>query len=202
MRRKYIRYSPEVADRLCALTAEGHTLAGVAALPDMLGLASLFRWMRERPELAARCRKARARRAVVLKQRGPRGGGRRREAMPLYSRAIAEAICDRIGEGRTTRQIAAEPGMPPMGTLYLWLRREPEFAQMFGWACEMRGEALADEIMQIADHWHDEWRLTVAASPPGAAPTEREALARARLRIGVRIGRHAQLSPRRYRLER
>ena len=203
MPRKYAPYSAELADRLCVLIADGLSMRDMAALPGMPARWTLNRWMQRRSDFAARVRDARAGRAFAIRRIGPRDAPRR-GPMPLYSEAIADRICERITQGWTTCQIAAEPGMPPVARLYKWLNCHPEFARMFAWACEARTDALADEVVEIADACEAEWRLVIGAADyqPGQAPTARDLLDRARLMIDARMKRFGPLTPKRYRVGR
>ncbi len=200
MPRRYASYSPELAERLCALAAEGHTLESAADEPGMPTRNTLCRWLATRPELRARHREAQARRTGVFKRRWPRKGGQR-ERMPLYSPELAETICDAVADGLAVREVLARPGMPPTATMYLWLDRHPEFGRMFAFACHVREQALADECLTIADTCLD------GPDPAGdeAGGADRPPLTvgmrieLARLRIEARKQRLGHLTPKRYR---
>jgi hypothetical protein len=58
-----LSYSLELADRICAAIAEGHTLRTACSDPDMPSTASVMKWQRERPEFAQALDRAREFRA-------------------------------------------------------------------------------------------------------------------------------------------
>lgn len=68
----------------------------------------------------------------------PRGGPVPR--VP-YSRALGEAICERIEAGDSLKEIAASEGFPPFSTLRGWLRIHPEFADRMAEALATAGKA-------------------------------------------------------------
>lgn len=48
-----------------------------------------------------------------------------------YHPTIGAVICQRILEGETVRQVTADPGMPSYVTLFHWLKRHEDFAEMY-----------------------------------------------------------------------
>lgn len=63
-----------------------------------------------------------------------------------------EAICEKIIDGKTTRQIASEAGVG-IGTLFSWLepKAHPERAERYARALAARGENMAERVMQEAE---------------------------------------------------
>jgi hypothetical protein len=68
-----------------------------------------------------------------------------------YDEETASSICVRIANGQPLRKICMEEGMPVQSTVYVWLTRFPEFAEMYARAREDQADTLADEIQAIAD---------------------------------------------------
>jgi hypothetical protein len=95
-----------------------------------------------------------------------------------YSPELAEAVCERIVRGESVRAIGRDPAMPAASTLWLWLRRRPDFAAMYAWAKAVQMDLLAEEIIAIADGGGDVRHL--------------------RLRIDARKWLMARLAPKRY----
>jgi hypothetical protein len=134
-------YGPEVAQKICALIEEGHSLVSICARSDMPARGTVDRWRKGRPAFAA------AFDAAQAVAGGPRRGGR-----PTgYCEAAALALCERLGDGQAMHRICAEPGMPAQGTVHLWLKRYPEFAAMVATAREIQAQRLHDEVREIAD---------------------------------------------------
>ncbi len=195
MTRRNVRCSYALMERLIDRMAGGETIASLAADPALPALATLYRWLKTHPELRERLGEARARRTWMMRRRWPRKGGRF-EPAPLYSEALAQSICEGVLDGLTVHEVLAAPGMPHVATLYNWLNRHPAFARMFAIACHLRNQALADEVLAIAE--------TCLETPdePGRPPlTVRDRIDRAKLQIDGRKWRLASLTPKRYRLE-
>jgi len=69
-----------------------------------------------------------------------------------YDKAIAQAICDRIAEGETLRDVCTSSRyFPNVATVYRWRLSHPEFADMMRIAREQWAETQADECIRIAD---------------------------------------------------
>ncbi len=68
-----------------------------------------------------------------------------------YTKAIGEAICERIGCGQSLTTICPLEGMPDMTTVWRWLRDFPEFHTMYVAARDAQADALAERILDISD---------------------------------------------------
>ena len=202
MTRPYIRCTPELFERLFVRIAAGETLTSLGADPALPSTSRMFVWLKAHPDLKARYDAACARRTDVLRKRWPRKGGRR-EQKPLYSEDLAWRICEGVIRGNAVREVLAAPGMPPVGTMYYWLDRYPEFARMFAWACRWRGEMLADEAIAIADGLNDPDPATEGGAPEPASEAqirlEWARLERAKQMIATRKQLYGSLTPKRYR---
>lgn len=69
----------------------------------------------------------------------------------MYSVVIADAICERLAEGESLRAICSDNSMPCKAAVFRWLSERPEFADQYARAREEQAEALADELVAIAD---------------------------------------------------
>ena len=75
----------------------------------------------------------------------------------LYSKDLAELICERILERneddnpRSLRDVCQDNDMPSEKTVYKWLTAHVEFATMYTRAREMRANMVADDTIEIAD---------------------------------------------------
>lgn len=83
----------------------------------------------------------------------PRGG--RNGAEPVYSRQIAEDICDRLAAGESLRRICREPGMPDEKAVRKWAHEDSERGRAFGpqyaRARTIGYERLVEDLLEIAD---------------------------------------------------
>lgn len=78
-----------------------------------------------------------------------------------YSEEVAGAICMEIMAGKSLRTICAGEDMPSASTVYAWLVQYPEFSAQYAHAREVQADALADEILEIADSETDPNRARV-----------------------------------------
>jgi hypothetical protein len=79
-----------------------------------------------------------------------------------YTDEIAKKICDRICQGEGLVRICEEKGMPAQGTVYIWLRDQPKFQEMYTRAREVQQDFHAEQLLEIADeepefHHHVGW---------------------------------------------
>jgi hypothetical protein len=68
-----------------------------------------------------------------------------------YSLELASKICELIADGNPLRRICKREDMPSAASVYLWLSRYKDFSDMYARAREDQADALADEIVEIAD---------------------------------------------------
>ena len=78
-----------------------------------------------------------------------RGG---RSGVPVYSKAIADEICDRLATGESLRSICRDARMPDEKAVRKWavLRRD-DFGPQYALARELGFESIAEEVIEIAD---------------------------------------------------
>ena len=96
-----------------------------------------------------------------------------------YSVDLARSICAEVSKMSVTRVVKLD-GMPCESTIYEWLQKHEEFAEMYARACEFRSEREAEAIVEIAD----------AATP--------EDVQVAKLRVEARKWVASKLAPRKY----
>lgn len=108
---------------------------------------------------------------------GKRKVGRR----STYTQEIADAICLRLMEGESLRQICASDGMPYMSAVFRWLQANQKFQEQYAHAREAQAEAMADDIRDIADGVH------------GSDDVQRD-----RLRVEARKWLASKLLPKKY----
>lgn len=69
-----------------------------------------------------------------------------------YNDELAAEICGRIARGESVRSITRDEQMPGLSTIYLWLNKHPKFVEQYTRAKEDSADALADDILHIADN--------------------------------------------------
>ncbi len=114
-----------------------------------------------------------------------------------YSKTLAAKICARLAEGESLRSICRSPDMPSRPTVMAWLDKHPEFFDRYARARDIGYELLADEILDIADDGRNDWVERHDPENPGYK-TNREHIARSRLRIDTRKWVLARMLPKKF----
>ena len=68
-----------------------------------------------------------------------------------YSPKVVDLIWDRLLDDVSLRQICQDPNVPARSTLFVWLRRHPEFAREYTFAKWLQWQWMVDEMVDIAD---------------------------------------------------
>jgi hypothetical protein len=111
-----------------------------------------------------------------------------------YCQEIADAICERISDGESLRAICRDEDMPNKATVFRWLAAYAQFGDQYARAREAQAEALADEIVEIAD----ESSCDTYVDDNGNQRTNAEVVARSKLRVDARKWVASKLLPKKY----
>lgn len=114
-----------------------------------------------------------------------------------YTDEIADLICERIAEGESLRAICADDGMPNRATVFRWLGVNEIFRDQYARAKEAQAEALADEIVEIADDGRNDWMTRRQGDDEVLVPNT-EHMQRSRLRVDARKWVASKLLPKKY----
>lgn len=68
-----------------------------------------------------------------------------------YDVEIADKICEEIATGKHLHAICAQDWAPGERTVYQWLNKHPDFAQLYAHARERQQEVFAAQVIEIAD---------------------------------------------------
>lgn len=68
-----------------------------------------------------------------------------------YSESLALELCARVARGMSLKSICEMEDMPHMVTILRWLRDDVEFRSMYARAKDDAADALADDILDLAD---------------------------------------------------
>jgi len=68
-----------------------------------------------------------------------------------YTTEIAEKICEELANGRHLHAICADEWAPGERTVYQWLEKNEDFAQMYARARARQQEVFAAQVIEIAD---------------------------------------------------
>lgn len=116
-----------------------------------------------------------------------------------YSVKVADAICERLAEGKSLNSICASDDMPHKATVFRWLSAYDEFRDQYARAREAQADALVDEMIDIADDGSNDWMEKRNADGENIGWTENgEALRRSDIRIKTRQWVAAKLRPKKY----
>ena len=117
----------------------------------------------------------------------------------IYSRELIDRICEQLASGMSMRAVCKADDMPAMSTVFKWLREHPEFSEQYAIAKEEAGEAMFEEILEIADDGTNDWLIQNGDEDA----LERykfngEHYQRSRLRVDARKWYLSKLKPKKY----
>jgi hypothetical protein len=133
-------------------------MRSICAEPGRPHVATVRNWEARHPEFGMALRAA-YRQVRIADRRGDRQVAAEFAARPApvrggktstYTRDVGEAICARLEEGESLTSIGRDPAMPCFGTVLAWVKRHPEFEDMYVSAREVQAEYLFDEARDVA----------------------------------------------------
>lgn len=107
----------------------------------------------------------------------------------LYTQELADEICSQLAEGKSLRTVCTAETMPSKSTVFKWLREVKAFSDQYARAKEESADALADEMLDIADDSERDYN---------GEKLNGENIQRARLRVDTRKWIAAKLKPKKY----
>lgn len=128
-----------------------------------------------------------------VESKRPQGG------QTIYTREIADRICQQLSEGMTLNQICRQPGMPARPTVLLWAREDRDgFADRYAHGREMLLDHWADEAIDISDDGSNDYMERQQANGDTKMVYDREHVDRSKLRVDTRKWMLTKLKPERY----
>lgn len=98
----------------------------------------------------------------------------------------------------SVREICRRDDMPHRDTVYSWLLKHKDFAEMYGRAQDLRADQMFDDCLDIADDSsNDRMEQTNEDGETEIVPNK-EFIARARLRIDTRKWMAGKMNPKKY----
>lgn len=186
-RREPVRFTEGVTREILARVSAGESLSSIERDPHMPSRTGIWEWRQAHPEFdRALSRAQRLARLARRRMDRLRDGGTLTRPKPFdlrqstYTPELGERICERLAGGESLIAICHDPDMPHPGTVYKWVRRIPEFQEMYVDARQFQGDYLFDEVREIA----------LWATPPTVWV--------ARARIDANKWQAARLSPNKY----
>lgn len=129
------------------------------------------------------------------KKENPQPGGRPTD----YNEEISAKICEMLAMGDSLRTVCKGDDMPAMSTVFLWLRRYPEFMQQYEKAKQEAADAMAEDLLDIADNGTNDWlEIHGEGGETVGWRQNGEAMQRSRLRCDVRKFLMAKMKPKKY----
>lgn len=135
-----VRFSADVARRVCERVESGESLRSICADPDMPHRGTVKTWRERIPVFARKLELARRAAGWHFL------GGQK----PMWCDQLAREVCSRLAAGEMLSQICADPEMPSLGVVYRWRASRPEFAAALRLAREVLAERFCDLGWDIA----------------------------------------------------
>jgi hypothetical protein len=110
-----------------------------------------------------------------------------------YSFDRVAPFLDLIGEAKSTREAAQAIGVSK-STIFAWLDRHKEFADLYARAKEAAADFIVEQMLEIADDARNDF----IENDKGHVTLDTEAVARSRLRIDTRKWLAGKLKPKKY----
>ena len=150
------RFSEDVGEVITARVAAGESLISICRAADMPCRNTVRAWTHAHPAFGAGLMAAM--RASRLEARGRdrvrwaaheaarhwRGRG------STYRPELGEMICERLSEGESLKSIARDERLPTYATVFRWLSRHAEFAEMYEQARVVQAHYYFDEAREVA----------------------------------------------------
>lgn len=115
-----------------------------------------------------------------------------------YTQETADRICAQLAEGKSLRSICKADDMPSCVTVYAWLRVHDDFLKQYTRAKEDCADALAEEMLDIADDGTNDWYEQQIGEGVALKKPDTEHINRSRLRVDTRKWIAAKLKPKKY----
>lgn len=117
----------------------------------------------------------------------------------IYSQALSDEICEMISDGMSIREICRKDGMPGKTTIMRWLQENNTFRDQYAQAKEIGIEAIADDILDIADNGMNDWMERRGTEGENVGwQINGEAVRRSQIRIDARKWVLSKLAPKKY----
>lgn len=116
-----------------------------------------------------------------------------------FTSKLADVICERLAVGQSLKEVCRDDEMPASSTVFKWLAEKKEFSDQYVRAKEAGVEALAEEMLDIADDGTNDWmeRRGKDDEPIGWM-VNGEAIGRSKVRIDTRKWLLSKLAPKKY----
>lgn len=114
-----------------------------------------------------------------------------------YTAEKAELICERIANGESLSRICKTDEMPSTTTVFKWLGENKPFLDSYARAREAQADALADEILDIADDGEND-KILIETDGETITKIDYDHIQRSKLRVDTRKWIAGKLKPKKY----
>lgn len=115
-----------------------------------------------------------------------------------YTQELADAICADLSMGTSLRTVCKSDDMPSIATVFNWFRKYPEFLEQYTRAKEESADAMAEDILDIADDATNDYMMRTGKDDTESYQLNGEHIQRSRLRVESRKWLMAKMKPKRY----
>lgn len=115
-----------------------------------------------------------------------------------YSKKVAEELCFYLAQGKSLRTVCDYEGMPHLSTVFRWFQIHPDFCEQYARAKQESADAMAEEILDIADDGTNDWMTIETKGGFEKEVPNNEVLQRSRLRVDTRKWLMAKMKPKKY----
>jgi hypothetical protein len=116
----------------------------------------------------------------------------------IYSDALANKICTRLGLGESLRKICLSSDMPSLSSVMSWLTTKPDFLEQYTRAREIQAETQFDELIDIVDQHPDLAHVTGKDGELIEVKFDSSYVAWMKLRVDTRKWTAARMAPKKY----
>jgi len=127
-----------------------------------------------------------------------RAGGSKTGRPTKYSQELADRFCELIATGDSLRTACKSEDMPAPSTIFKWIREHDDFSKQYARATEERTEAMAEELLDIADDGSNDWMIVNRKDGSEGWQLNGEHVQRSRLRADTRKWLMAKMKPKKY----
>jgi hypothetical protein len=114
-----------------------------------------------------------------------------------YNEEIAAELCAQLAEGKSLRSVCAQENMPSTSSVFRWLAAQESFREQYARAKQESVEAMAEEIMDIADDGTNDY-MTITKGKSSYEVVNGEAIQRSKLRVDTRKWLMSKIKPKKY----
>ncbi len=118
----------------------------------------------------------------------------------IYTKELAQNICERISDGESVRTIVKDDKMPSSSTIFRWLLDEDkkEFWEQYEKSRNIQAEIMFEELLDIADDGSNDWVVRNGKEEEEWWQQNGEALQRSRLRVDTRKWYLSKVLPKKF----